>query len=321
MKVGVLGGTRFIGFHLVRALLARGDDVTLFSRGLTREPEPFSGTPTRVAGDRDRPGDLEAFLARGFDAIVDLSGYAPRHVTASRVGHYVFCSSSSAYAVPPPSPYTEDAPLTRAAGTYGGDKVLAEDALRASGLPVTIFRPQAVFGPHGAEQALYALRRIAAGAPVLVRPEAAGRRINPLWVGDLVAAFIAAMERPAAGVRTYNAAGPDTVDPAGFVARAATGGRTIVIDSESAAMLPHLGLPWLSHDLVADAGKLGRELGWTPLPLDEALRRTWDWARTEPVRLRFKPQRWERAAAAGRRPGPWVRRIWRLYDAARQLLP
>ena len=34
MRLLVLGGTRFLGRHLVEAALARGDDVTIFTRGL-----------------------------------------------------------------------------------------------------------------------------------------------------------------------------------------------------------------------------------------------------------------------------------------------
>ena len=52
MKLLVLGGTRFLGRHVVDAALARGDDVTIFTRG--RLPVPWSGEG-RVTAQVGRP--------------------------------------------------------------------------------------------------------------------------------------------------------------------------------------------------------------------------------------------------------------------------
>ena len=83
MRLLVLGGTRFLGRHLVEAALARGDDVTIFTRG--RLPVPWGDRVTALAGDRDpqlAPG-LDALAAGAWDAVVDCSGYVPRVVEAS----------------------------------------------------------------------------------------------------------------------------------------------------------------------------------------------------------------------------------------------
>lgn len=104
MRLLVLGGTRFLGRHLVEAALARGDDVTIFTRG--RLPVPWGDRVTALAGDRDpqlAPG-LDALAAGAWDAVVDCSGYVPRVVEASarllaaRTNRYVFVSSMSVYA-------------------------------------------------------------------------------------------------------------------------------------------------------------------------------------------------------------------------------
>jgi nucleoside-diphosphate-sugar epimerase len=104
MRLLVLGGTRFLGRHLVEAALARGDDVTIFTRG--RLPLPWGDRVTALAGDRDpqlAPG-LDALAGGAWDAVVDCSGYVPRIVEASarllaaRTNRYVFVSSMSVYA-------------------------------------------------------------------------------------------------------------------------------------------------------------------------------------------------------------------------------
>ena len=94
MRILVLGGTQFLGRHVVDAALSRGHDVTLFNRGQTR-PELFPDVE-KLRGDRD--GDLDALEGRSFDAVVDTSGYVPRLVSATLdalgdVGHYTFVST------------------------------------------------------------------------------------------------------------------------------------------------------------------------------------------------------------------------------------
>jgi len=99
MKILILGGTVFLGRHLVEAALAGGHDVTLFNRG-QHNPELFPAVE-KLRGDRD--GDLSALEGRRWDAVIDTSGYVPRLVGASaallapNAGHYTFISSLSVY--------------------------------------------------------------------------------------------------------------------------------------------------------------------------------------------------------------------------------
>src|SRR5690606_8738942 len=113
----VLGGTRFLGPAVVDAAIAGGWKVTLFNRGKSA-PHLYPELE-KLIGDRDpKVGDgLKALEGRKFDAVVDTSGYFPRHVAASaglladNVGHYVFVSSVSAYAEHDEPDQAEDAPL------------------------------------------------------------------------------------------------------------------------------------------------------------------------------------------------------------------
>src|SRR5215204_6319836 len=99
MRLLVLGGTLFVGRHLVEAALDRGHEVTLFNRGRTNAD--LFPQAERLQGDRD--GDLSALRGHSWDAVFDPSGYVPRVVRASAealansVGHYTFVSSGSVY--------------------------------------------------------------------------------------------------------------------------------------------------------------------------------------------------------------------------------
>ena len=99
MDLLILGGTVFLGRHLLEAALANGHRVTLFNRGLSNSdlfPEVES-----IKGDRD--GNLSALRGRRWDAAIDTCGYVPRVVRASAglladtVEHYTFVSSISVY--------------------------------------------------------------------------------------------------------------------------------------------------------------------------------------------------------------------------------
>jgi 2'-hydroxyisoflavone reductase len=196
MKVLVIGGTQFVGRHIVSSLLADGDDVTLFHRGETN-PELFAWAEHRL-GDRDL--DLSALGTGAWDATVDTSAYVPRQVRSlaqalgGRGGRYVHISSVSAYATPQSPGLTEDAPLavlddptteTVNGHTYGGLKALCEQAALQSfgfgGAEVSIVRPTYVAGPYDyTGRFTWWVERVARGGRVL----APGPRDNPFQVID-----------------------------------------------------------------------------------------------------------------------------------------
>ncbi len=139
MKILVIGGTQFVGRHIVTTLLADGDDVTLFHRGTTN-PGLFPKAEHRLG---DRNDDLSALATGTWDATIDTSAYVPRQVRSlaevlgGRGGRYVHISSVSAYAEPLVPGFDEDAPLavlddptTEVVNneTYGGLKALCERA-------------------------------------------------------------------------------------------------------------------------------------------------------------------------------------------------
>ncbi|MCH8145717.1 MAG: twin-arginine translocation signal domain-containing protein, partial [Gemmatimonadetes bacterium] len=100
LRILFIGGTGFIGPHMVRRALARGHTVTLFNRGRTN-PHLFPDVE-KLRGDRD--GGLGVLRGRAWDAVIDTSGYIPRLVRDSaellrdNVHRYLFISTGDAYA-------------------------------------------------------------------------------------------------------------------------------------------------------------------------------------------------------------------------------
>ncbi|MGZ6793532.1 MAG: NAD-dependent epimerase/dehydratase family protein, partial [Mycobacteriales bacterium] len=193
MDVLVLGGTSFVGRWVVEDLLASGHTPTLFSRGVTGT-ELFPGV-ARLVGDRES-GDYAALEGSAWDAVVDVSGYVPRHVAQAGdalgpVGRYLFVSTGSVYdrtqagdgmaedsaRLPP---YRESEEIT--GDTYGRLKVACEDDVLARwGDRATIVRPGIVAGPHDTtDRFTYWVRRAARGGRIAVP----GRLDQPVQVVD-----------------------------------------------------------------------------------------------------------------------------------------
>ena len=216
LKILILGGTGFIGPHMVRYAMYRGHEVTLFNRGKTN-PNLFPGAEA-LTGDRD--GKLDSLKGKKWDAVIDNSGYVPRHVRDSaallkdNVGRYLFISTGSVYQANLER-IDEDSPLLPIADPknedvdkfYGPLKVLCERAVRETyGPRSTIIRLHIVAGPGDTtDRFTYWPVRIDRGGEVI----APGDMANPVQTVDVrdVAEFtIHSLERETPGI--FNAAGP-----------------------------------------------------------------------------------------------------------------
>jgi 2'-hydroxyisoflavone reductase len=161
MKVLFMGGTGFIGPHMVRALVKAGHEVTLFNRGKTNShlfPEL-----AKIKGDR-LTDDIKQVSGQHWDLIVDTSCYIPRAVDmlmgavdTGQVKQYVFISTISVYASFSEAGITEDSPLARmdedpdsedTSKWYGALKVRCEEQAEKA-LPgrVTRVRCGLIIGP------------------------------------------------------------------------------------------------------------------------------------------------------------------------------
>ncbi len=155
----VLGGTGFLGPHIVEAASRRGHKVTLFNRGKTN-PNLFPQLEKLVG---DRKSDLRALEGRHWDAVVDTSGYLPSEVTRSamllapNIGCYLFISTTSVYAKLDHPDLDESAPLATLSDagaealtdeSYGAMKALCEQAAERAMPGRTIsLRPGLLAGP------------------------------------------------------------------------------------------------------------------------------------------------------------------------------
>ena len=218
MRLLILGGTLYLGRHLVEAAVARGHAVTLFNRGRTA-PELFPGLE-RLRGDRD--GDLGALAGRRWDAAIDTSGYSPAQVRATAtllapaLGRYAFVSTLSVYADSTIAGLTEEsavarlepgAPHTLSAATYGALKAACEAEVEAL-MPgrTLVVRPGLIVGPHDpTDRSAYWPRRVADGGEVLA-PGRPGRTVQFIDARDLAAWIVNRCEAGATGV--MNATGP-----------------------------------------------------------------------------------------------------------------
>ncbi len=222
----ILGGSRFIGFLLLSELIKKGHNITIFNRQLRIPPTPFPKAIRLVRGDRNCQKDLEYLFNHKYDAIIDVSGYTPSHIEpiirkySSKIGHYIFISTTSVYyyKTPPPNPMTEESHRVSFKNTYGGNKALAENLLLncKKKLPVTIFRPQGVFGPYDPLFAGFVFYRIKNKLPIFIG-ENKNIQINQLFVFDLIQAVTLTIGNAKTFGKAYNIAGNENVTLIEFI--------------------------------------------------------------------------------------------------------
>jgi 2'-hydroxyisoflavone reductase len=266
MRLLVLGGTGFVGRHIVEGALARGDEVTLFNRGRTA-PGLF---PAAVLLRGDRAGDLRALHDGGpWDAAIDVTGYRPEDVAASsrlladRVGHLTFISTVSVYDDLSAPGVDEDAPLAPLTGRggwedYGPLKALCEQAVHEA-LPrrALIIRPGVVAGPHDPSNRFSAwVAHVGRGGRVLA-PGAPDRPVQLVDARDLAAFVLDMTQARATGV--FNAVGEELTWGEMLAACVVPGTDTelVWVDDERlrAAGLDEEALPlWVAADDRDNAG-------------------------------------------------------------------
>ncbi len=300
MRFVVTGAAGFIGSHLRDALEASGHDVVAVD-SLTDYYEP--ARKVENLGGRDlveadlAETDLVALLD-GVDGVYHLAGqpgvrasfgpdfdlYVRRNVVASArvfeaAAHagvrVVFASSSSVYGDAEAYPTPESA-VPRPISPYGVTKLAAEHLAyahaRTGGLEVVGLRYFTVYGPRQRPDMAFArlLEALASGEAFPLFGDGSASR-SFTFVGDAVAATIAAMERGRAG-ELYNVGGGDEATMTEVVALAERlAGRELELERHGEA----------AGDVrrtKADGSKAERELGWqATTQLSAGLQAQWEW--------------------------------------------
>lgn len=317
-----LGGTGFLGPHQVEYALARGHRVTLFNRGRSAA-NLYGDRVELLVGDRDaKVGDGLGALAgtRTWDAVIDNSGYFPRHVrdTASllqgRVERYAFVSTMSVYdrtrtgtvneswpLLPLPDPENE----TRA-GRYGMLKAECDRIVRATyGRRATVVRPTFVLGPgDDTDRFAYWLARVAAGGTVL-GPRADAAPLQWVDARDFCPWIITLVERGVGGA--FNAAAPPVEWEAVLGAMRPLASGPVEIRRPPGALVQELRLeqPLTRGDdpRVRLDGRLATRHGLRYRPIADTVRGAYEWWQAQTPERRAAAEGWptaeqERAALA-----------------------
>lgn len=269
MKVLVIGGSRFVGRHIVEQLLKAGHEITVFNRGISSSRE-FPGI-VKITGDRENPRDLEQLQGREWDAVVDTCGYVPRSVARmaelleGRIGHYVNISTCSVYKdwiykdyIDESSEIARLAPDEEAkwlAGTgdesrsrewYGELKALCEQEIdKRNYSAVTHVRPCVIAGPYDpTDRFTYWVQRISQGGAVLAPLPKEGK-VQYIDARDLAEWIVSLINTGTAG--TFNACGPGytlTMEQLLQQCAAALGTSPELIWKDSDCLIRHQVQPW-----------------------------------------------------------------------------
>jgi len=328
MRILVIGGTGFIGPHLVRGLAAMGHSVAVLHRGNA----PFDLPAGEIIGDRR---DLATIRPKA-DVVIDLilssgpqahalmdafRGVACRVVAASSIDVYRACGVLHGSEEGPiePTPLTEDSPLRTKLQTYPKqqiqmlqkvfgwvdddyDKIPVEHAILGDpGLPGTVLRLPMIYGPGDHLHRFHpVLKRIDDGRRAIIVEEGIAQWRAPRgYVENVAAALVlAALDDRAAG-RVYNVAEQPTYSELEWARKIAAAaewnGEFVVLPKERSPA--HLVMPYnTAQHWEADSSRIRRELGYSePVALDEAIRRTIDWERANPA-MAFNPYPFDYAA-------------------------
>ncbi len=321
MRTLVIGGTGFIGAHVLRHLLDEGHEVMVFHRGQTETSLPPA--IQHIFGKQDA---LPAFAAklRQFSPQVTLNviPYSERDALTlietlrDITGRVVALSSQDVYrayglftrleeGLLEPAPYNEDAPLRSnlypyralAKGAdelnYHYEKILVEGAvMNEPELPGTILRLPPVYGPGDRQHRLFDyLKRMDDGRRAILLGEAQYEwRWTRGYVEDVAVAIALAVTDERAAGRIYNVGEPEALTEAEWVRAigdaAGWDGEIVAVPE---GMLPaHLAAPYdWRQDLEAETSRIRSELGYEEkVSRDEALRRSVEWERAHlPVEI------------------------------------
>lgn len=303
LKVLVLGGTGFIGPHIVRRLVERGHTVSIFTRG--RRDAELPATVERLVGDRN--GKLEALTGRTWDAVIDDSATNPEWVRQSasllrgQVPRYLFTSSTGVYypylrrgLTEAEAVHTEAVNAKDPSESYGTQKAACEAIVQQTfGEGGIAVRPTYIVGPGDtSDRFTYWPVRLARGGDVIA-PGRKDDRVQFIDVRDLATFMVHLVESRASGI--FNAVGPKapmTVESFLDIAKRTVGRnvRYVWFDDDAWFLKHEIDgvVPWI----LARGNDLGHtsivstrswSAGLTVRPVEETLRDTLAWFTSLPA--------------------------------------
>ena len=202
MKLLVVGGSGFLGGYVLREAARRGHQTLALARSPEAARAVAANGARPLSGDLDDARHLdEAFAEARCEALLCLAslghGHGPNIVAAAEdagVPRAVFVSTTAVTT-------TLHRPTRQI-------RLTAEEQIRGSGLDWTILRPTMIYGAAG-DRNLSRLLPLLRRAPALPVPATGGCLHQPVHVGDVADAVLAALQHPAAIGSLYNVAGPE----------------------------------------------------------------------------------------------------------------
>jgi UDP-glucuronate 4-epimerase len=313
-RVVVTGGVGFIGYHVSRALLARGDEVTIV--------DDFSNAPYPEKYKRRNEADLRAefpavrvvkacvtdrsamkpLVARAQEVVhlAGLAGVRPSFADPARyarinvegtavvqelarehgVARFLFASSSSVYGNATPLPAHEEAPAVTPESPYAASKRAAELVASAMvrqspSMASTALRFFTVYGPRQRpEMAITLFARALLSGRAVTLFGDGSMRRDFTHTDDVVRGVLAALDRAPAGFRAYNLGSGAPIDLSTLV-------RAIAEAAGITARVEHAPVPLGDVDATfADIRRAKSELEWSPrVSLEDGLRSVVEWVR------------------------------------------
>jgi len=304
MKILIIGGTRFLGYHIAKRLLADGHDLTLFNRGNT--VEDFGEKIRRIHGDRyDYQAFSERLSGEKFDVVVDMIAYKREdsqtalETFAGNVGHFIHISTAAVYTVTQdfPCPLREEdferplypkPKLNDGWWTYGFHKRECENVLREAfekdEFPVTMFRLPIVMGERDHTLRAYSyFLRILDGKP-LILPDGGLNVSTHIYQDDIARTISSNLLNPSSFGQAFNLAQAEILTLRTFVLKSSEiMNRKVDIVEIPSAVLEKAGLgtsfsPFsMRRPFILDTQKAVRELDFSSASFDVWLEKTIRW--------------------------------------------
>jgi nucleoside-diphosphate-sugar epimerase len=306
MRILILGGTKFIGPHVVRELATAGHEITLFHRGqhepdLPRQVRHFHGDfaqfDQHVGALRDlKPEvviDMVPFRAEDGRRVLAFSGVARRSVILSSCDVYLafgrLVRSEPGEAVP--TPIDENSPLREklSVGGENYDKIGVERIARGDpAIPCTVLRLPAVHGPGDYQHRLYKYAKRMADNREAVFIDEADRdwRWARVYVENLAVPIARAATDPIAIGKTYNVSDRPTHNEFEWANRIAKvmnyRGRILTAPSKMLPESLRSDIDPRQH-MILDTSAIENELNYAEVVSESpALERTIEWELANP---------------------------------------
>jgi nucleoside-diphosphate-sugar epimerase len=237
LKILIIGGSKFLGYHLTHSLIGNDFHVTLFNRGQTEDN--FGDSVERIKGDRkDYNRFYDLFHRKTFDAVIDLIAYDLEDVEVSErtfrnnIGQYLFMSTGQVYLVTKNKnlPASEEdffqdiipcPPGENSAYEYGIRKRKIEIFLKEQysfrKFPAISLRCPIIHGPKDYTLRLYSyLLRIQDGNRLII-PQGGDSIIRHIYVGDVIQAILRVLSNPTIRGEAFNLAQKEVLTLSEFI--------------------------------------------------------------------------------------------------------